>query len=138
MPEPTEADCHNGIPANLTGFGAGTLKAPIRENLEKICKLLDIEDIVVPVPGLFSQTLPQYRSEIKGIALLHADGDWYKSTMDIFNTLYDIVVPNGFIQVDDYGHWEGCRKAIHDFMCHRGESFKLKSIDDTGIWFQKE
>ncbi|NJL67424.1 MAG: glycosyltransferase [Microcoleus sp. SM1_3_4] len=58
--------------------------------------------------------------------------------METFNTLYDIVVSNGIIQVDDYGHWEGCRKAVHDFEKLRGESFELHQIDYTGVWFKKK
>ncbi|MEG4498471.1 TylF/MycF/NovP-related O-methyltransferase [Microcoleus sp. F10-C6] len=137
MPAPTEIDRHQGIPANLTGFGEGTLKAPISENLDKICELLQVRNIVVPVKGLFSQTLPKYKSAIGSIAFLHADGDWYESTMDIFNTLYDSVISNGLIQVDDYGHWEGCKQAVHDFEKMKGESFSLYTIDETGVWFQK-
>ena len=137
MPAPTEIDRHQGIPANLTGFGEGTLKASISENLDNICKLLEVRDIVVPVKGLFAQTLPKYKSAIGSIALLHADGDWYESTMDIFNTLYDSVISNGLIQVDDYGHWEGCKQALHDFERIKGESFSLHTIDETGVWFQK-
>ncbi len=137
MPAPTEIDKHQGIPANLTKFGEGTLKAAISENLDKICELLQVKDIVVPVKGLFAQTLPKYKSAIGNIALLHADGDWYESTMDIFNTLYDSVIANGLIQVDDYGHWEGCKQALHDFEKMKGESFSLQTIDETGVWFQK-
>jgi len=137
MPAPTEIDKHQGIPANLTGFGEGTLKAAISENLDKICELLQVKDIVLPVKGLFAETLPQYKSAIGSIAFLHADGDWYESTMDIFNTLYDSVIANGLIQVDDYGHWEGCKQALHDFEKMKGESFSLHTIDETGVWFQK-
>jgi tetratricopeptide (TPR) repeat protein len=138
MPEPTEADKHNGIPANSTGWGAGTLKAPLADNLDVICQSLDVADIVIPVKGLFAQTLPESKSAIGSIALLHADGDWYQSTMDIFNNIYDRVVPNGFIQIDDYGHWDGCKKAIHEFERRCGQSFALRAIDYTGVWFQKE
>jgi len=138
MPDPTESDKHNGIPANMTNFGAGTLKAPIDENLDVICQFLNVKDIVVAVKGLFADTLPQHKTEIGDIALLHADGDWYESTIDIFNTLYDSVVPNGIIQIDDYGHWEGCSKAIDEFERRRGDSFALRGIDYTGVWFQKE
>ena len=137
MPAPTEIDRHQGIPANQTGFGEGTLKAPISENLDKICELLQVRNLVVPVKGLFAQTLPKYKSAIGSIAFLHADGDWYESTMDIFNTLYDSIIPKGFIQVDDYGHWEGCKQAVHDFEQMKGESFSLHIIDETGVWFQK-
>jgi cephalosporin hydroxylase len=137
MPAPTEIDRHQGIPANLTSFGEGTLKAPISENLDKICELLQVRHLVVPVKGLFVQTLPQYESVIGSIAFLHADGDWYESTMDILSTLYDSVIPKGLIQVDDYGHWEGCKQALHDFEAMKGESFSLQIIDETGVWFQK-
>ncbi len=138
MPAPTAIDKHQGIPANLTDFGEGTLKAAISENLNKICELLQVKDIVVPVKGLFAETLPPYKSAIGSIAFLHADGDWYESTMDIFNTLYDSVIANGLIQVDDYGHWEGCKQAVHDFERMKGESFSLHTIDETGVWFQKK
>lgn len=138
MPAPIDVDRHNGVPANLTGYGEGTLKAPIGENLNVVCNLLNVQDIVITVQGLFSQTLPQYKLQIGNIAFLHADGDWYGSTMDIFKTLFNNIDIGGIIQVDDYGHWEGCRKAIHDFEKQRGESFCLQKIDDTGVWFHKE
>jgi glycosyltransferase involved in cell wall biosynthesis/predicted O-methyltransferase YrrM len=138
MPEPTTVDKHRGIPANYTGLGAATFNAPISENLHVVCQTLDVSDIVVPVQGLFAQTLPQTKSEISDIALLHANGDWYESTMDIFNTFYEDVVANGVIQVNNYGFWEGCRKAIHDFERSHGLSFALRAIDDVGVWFDKQ
>ncbi len=138
MPEPTVVDQHRGIPANETGCGAGTLKAPVSENLEVVCGYLGVTDIVRPVPGLFADTLPIYTPEIGPVALLHADGDWYESTMDIFNHLYGSVVENGIVQIDDYGHWEGCRKAVHDVERNHGTSFSLNQIDYTGVWFQKK
>ena len=138
MPDPTEVDKHNGIPANHTGLGAGTLQAPILEGLKLACQALDVNDIVKPIPGLFADTLPQYKSEIGDIALLHADGDWYQSTMDIFNNLFSQVVENAVIQIDDYGFWEGCKKAIHEFEYSQNTTFPLRIIDDTGVWFRQE
>ncbi|GET42080.1 class I SAM-dependent methyltransferase [Microseira wollei] len=137
MPDPTDVDKHNGIPANDTGLGVGTLKAPIIEGLDVVCQALDVRDIVVPVQGLFASTLPESKSKIADIALLHADGDWYESTMDIFNNLFAQVVDDGVIQIDDYGFWEGCRKAIHEFERSQNMSFPLVRIDETGVWFRK-
>jgi glycosyltransferase involved in cell wall biosynthesis/predicted O-methyltransferase YrrM/SAM-dependent methyltransferase len=137
MPEPTDADKHQGIEANATGFGVGTLQAPIAENLAVVCAQLGVSDFVVPVMGLFADTLPQYRDEIDAIALLHADGDWYESTRDIFASYYDLVDPQGVVQIDDYGYWEGCAKAIHEFETQRETTFALRQIDDTGVWFGK-
>lgn len=138
MPEPSDVDKHNGIAANDTGLGVGALKAPISEGLDLVCRALDVTDIVVPVQGLFSDTLPQYKSKIGDIAFLHADGDWYSSTMDVFNNLFPQVVNDGIIQIDNYGFWEGCRKAIHEFERSQGMAFPLRQIDDTGVWFRKQ
>ncbi len=138
MPQPNEIDQHDHISANSMGFGVGTLKAPIEKNLDIVCEALKIKDIVVPVKGLFAETLPKFKSQIDSIAFLHADGDWYESTLEIFNNLYDSVVPYGVIQIDDYGFWDGCRKAIHEFERSRCASFALRIIDDTGVWFYKE
>lgn len=137
MPDPTDVDKHQGIAANETGFGAGTLKAPLDENLMVVSKALQVQEIVIPVKGLFADTLPEYKGEMGSIALLHADGDWYESTMDVFNILYDSVIEDGFIQVDDYGFWEGCRRAIHDFESQNQVLFDLHQIDSTGVWFRK-
>jgi hypothetical protein len=138
MPDPTEVDRANGVPANDTGFRAGTLAAPIEQNLAVVCRALGVESIVVPVKGLFNQTLPVTRGQIGDIALLHADGDWYESTIDIFHHLYGQVVAGGAIQIDDYGHWEGCRKAIDDLQAQWQVQFGLQPIDYTGVWFRKD
>jgi cephalosporin hydroxylase/SAM-dependent methyltransferase len=137
MPDPTEVDRHDGIPANATSFGAGKLKAAIEENLKVVCQRMNVQDIVVPVQGLFHDTLPAARDQIEAIAFLHVDGDWYELTLDIFTNLYDKVSADGIIQIDDYGYWEGCRKAVHEFEASRRTWFPLSRIDETGVWFRK-
>jgi hypothetical protein len=41
------------------------------------------------------------------------------------------------IQIDDYGHWEGARKAVDEFMARRGIRAPLRSLDYTGRQFTK-
>ena len=77
------------------------------------------------------------RSRIETVALLHMDGDWYDSTKTILSNLYDTVIANGYIQVDDYGHWDGCKKALKEFEASRNLHFKIHPIDGTGVWFRK-
>lgn len=137
MPTAGAVDKHQGVNARDTGWGEGTCAAPI-ESLREAADCLGVGDLIEPVKGLFRNTLPQLRSRLTGIALLHMDGDWYESTMDILNNLYDWVSPGGYIQIDDYGFWEGCRKAVHEFEQTRGLTFKLTRIDDTGMWMQKQ
>lgn len=137
MPLPTERDVTGGIGAEASGWGAGTCAAP-SNSLMEICGKLAVADLVLPVKGFFKDALPGLIPQLKdGIAFLHMDGDWYESTMDILVNLYTSVHPKGFIQVDDYGHWEGCRQAMRDFASRQSFEFKVHVIDNTGVWLQR-
>ena len=61
----------------------------------------------------FRASLPQ------SVALLHIDADWYESVMVSLQTFYDLIPPGGIIVLDDFGCWEGCRKAFYDFVAQR-------------------
>lgn len=67
------------------------------------------------VKGYFERTLPGYKPS-DGIAILRLDGDWYESTMTCLEHLYPYVVENGVIMLDDYYTWDGCSRAVHDFL----------------------
>jgi hypothetical protein len=66
------------------------------------------------IKGWFNETLK--RVEPLNIALLRLDGDWYDSTMDCLVNLYPYVVENGLIIIDDYYQWDGCSRAVHDYL----------------------
>ncbi|MFM6942826.1 MAG: TylF/MycF/NovP-related O-methyltransferase [Aquirufa sp.] len=34
--------------------------------------------------------------------------------------------------IDDYGHWEGCRKAVDEYFAEQKTSILLQRIDYTG------
>ena len=97
---------------------------------------LDRECIVLR-KGWFQETLPVARTEVGEIALLRLDGDWYESTKVCLENLYDLVVQGGFVIIDDYGHWEGCRRATDEFLAGRGLTVRLERIDDMGVFFAK-
>lgn len=136
MPEPTEKDCHGNASAISTGWGTGTCAAS-EEYVQQLCSKFGVENIVITVKGYFQDTLPKLRLCNGRIAFLHADSDWYESTRSIFDNLYKYVDSHGFIQVDDYGYWEGCREAIHDFELRYNLRFDIEVIDSTGVWFTK-
>lgn len=136
MPKPTENDRHGGINADETGWGSGTCSAP-EESVKEICTRLGVWDIVTPIKGYFEDTLPVKRDCVGMIGLLHLDSDWYESTNTILHNLYDRIVNHGVMQIDDYGYWEGCHKAIHEFEAARKVKFTLHDIDGTGVWLDK-
>ncbi len=87
--------------------------------------------------GWFSETVPVDSKEIGKIAILRLDGDWYASTKICLDNLYDKVVDGGFIIVDDYGCYEGCRKAVDEFMLERNiQAFMNFSNRDCRYWIK--
>lgn len=88
--------------------------------------------------GWFQETLPRDHGKIGPIALLRLDGDWYDSTRVCLKYLYPHVVSGGYIILDDYGHWEGCRKALEEYWVEAGvRPQTLVQIDYTGVYFVK-
>jgi hypothetical protein len=65
------------------------------------------------VAGPVETTLPEHAPE--RLALLRLDTDWYESTRHELVHLYPRLVSGGVLIVDDYGHWEGCRRAVDEY-----------------------
>jgi len=70
------------------------------------------------------------------IAILRLDTDWYESTKHELDTFYESVVPGGVVIIDDYGYWQGCKKAVDEFLESRPE-ITLLNIDSEGRYFIK-
>ena len=66
------------------------------------------------------------------IALLRLDTDWYESTKHEMTHLFPLLNQNGVLIVDDYGHWEGSRKAIDEYISDNNIRILLNRIDYTG------
>merc|ERR1711957_832734 len=62
------------------------------------------------------------------IAFLYIDSDWYQNTLDALHTFYDLVVDGGVIALDDFGSWEGCRRAFFEFISERQLSPLLERV----------
>jgi O-methyltransferase len=88
------------------------------------------------VKGWFADTLP--KREIVPIALLHLDCDLYESVKLCLEQLYDDVIKGGCIVIDDYGCWEGCQKAVNEFIERRNLKVELIKVDYEGVYFHKE
>jgi O-methyltransferase len=82
------------------------------------------------IKGKVEDTLPGQAPP--GIAMLRLDTDWYESTRHELEHLFPRIVPGGILIIDDYGHWQGARKAVDEyFQEHRVPVF-LSRIDFTG------
>lgn len=82
------------------------------------------------VRGSVEETLP--RSTIKQIALLRLDTDWYASTAAEMEYLFPLVAPGGVIILDDYGTWQGSRRAVDEYLAKHQIHLLLHRIDDAG------
>jgi O-methyltransferase len=82
------------------------------------------------VRGRVEDTLP---SEAPNrIALLRLDTDWYESTRHELAHLYPRLAPGGVLIIDDYGHWQGARRAVDEFIAASEPTLFLSRIDYTG------
>jgi O-methyltransferase len=85
-------------------------------------------DLITYVAGRVEDTIPAQAPE--QIALLRLDTDWYESTRHELEHLWDRLVPGGVLIIDDYGHWQGARKAVDEFFADRPQLFAR--VDYTG------
>jgi len=82
------------------------------------------------VAGPVEETLPRRAPE--GLALLRLDTDWYESTRHELLHLYPRLADGGVLIIDDYGHWEGARRAVDEYFAEHGPPPLLARIDYTG------
>lgn len=88
------------------------------------------------VKGWLEDSLPD--ADIPPIALLNVDVDWYDSVLAVLENLWDKVVAGGIVNFDDYGRWDGCDQAVHDFMDRANVStFRLQKTARHGAWLIK-
>jgi O-methyltransferase len=100
-----------------------------RADLERAATAMRMAGVASPrlVKGWFSDTLPTFNPE-EPIAILRLDGDWYDSTICCLENLFHRVQPGGLIIFDDYCVWDGCTRAVHDFLSSTGASEPLRQF----------
>ncbi|MCX6319495.1 MAG: class I SAM-dependent methyltransferase [Bacteroidetes bacterium] len=88
--------------------------------LENICMIKGkVEDTI---PG----TMPD------SLAMLRLDTDWYASTKHELVHLYPLLSAKGVLLIDDYGAWQGARKATDEYFAQQNLPVYLQRIDWTG------
>lgn len=82
------------------------------------------------VKGKVEDTLPGILPGT--IALLRLDTDFYESTLQELRYLFPLLIHGGVLIIDDYGHWEGARKAVDEYMAGNHVQILLNRIDYSG------
>jgi hypothetical protein len=131
---PLEAKAHAGpvIQKAYHNFAVGLEE--VRRNFAAY-RLLD--DQVKFLKGWFKDTLPT--APIGALSLIRLDGDFYESTSDGLNYLYDRLSIGGYVIVDDYGEdsWTYCRRAVDEFRSERHIEDALIAVDSKCSYWQR-
>jgi O-methyltransferase len=88
------------------------------------------QDKIHFVTGKVEDTIPVNMP--KKIALLRLDTDWYESTKHELTHLFPLLQQNGVLIIDDYGYWNGARKAVDEYISGKNICILLNRIDNSG------
>ncbi len=112
--------------------GSPAYRDNCRADHDEFLKLMNEQEIpaerINVYKGWFENTLPTYAGG--PISVLRLDGDWYESTMTCLRELYPKVAFGGVVIIDDYEAWDGCTKAVHDYL---GDISSRSRIDRTPV-----
>jgi len=118
--------------AELSGFDF--LAVPLEEVRESFARL-GLDRGVEFVAGFFEETLASLAD--RRWALVRLDADTYGSTRAALRALYPGLAPGGYLVLDDYGSFEGCRAAVDEFRSEHGIVEPLEQIDYTGARWRR-
>jgi hypothetical protein len=138
MSEPTESD------KTLSGKSAADLlREENKDDASSVWCYSSLEEVKA---NLFSTGFtPENINFIKGkvedtlennlpgnLSLLRLDTDWYESTKMELEFLFPLLVEKGILIIDDFGHWEGAKKAVVEYFEKNKLNPFLFRIDFTG------
>lgn len=87
------------------------------------------------LPGYFDETLPGLSGRRWSIVRL--DGDTYEATMVGLRCLYEGLAPGGYLVLDDYGSFQGCKQAVDEFRTEHDIIEPIEEIDFTGARWRR-
>ena len=139
MPAPTSTDIETG-----TGMSTATmLESTAEADGDNVWCVAGLEEVMANVrstgypmgnftivEGDVAQTLQGVYPE--KISLLRLNTDWYESTRMELEVLYPRLALGGVCIFDDYGHWQGARKAVDEYFEKLGHRPYMHPIDYSG------
>ena len=88
------------------------------------------------IKGPVEETLEIKRNIPKKISVLRLDTDWYESTKIELEVLFPLLVKDGILIIDDYGYWNGAKKAVDRYFFKK--PIALFKIDFTSRFVIKK
>ena len=133
LPPPDSANFAQDDTIDLSGYQelAVSLEA-VQANFSRYGML---DDRVHFLKGWFKDTLPD--APVDRLAVLRLDGDYYESTIQGLEALYDKVSPGGFVIIDDYFAFEQCQRAVDDFRVANSISDEIIQVDWGSVYWRK-
>ena len=124
MTKPSENDFRIGAKNNQSSMSRWENGQKIDHNEWVFATLAEVEknfatfglldSSILFCQGDVRKTLNDVPLPIK-IALLRLDTDFYDSTLIELQILWPLLVAGGVLILDDYGHWDGARKAVDEY-----------------------
>jgi O-methyltransferase len=88
------------------------------------------------VPGFFEESLAALAGGRWAVARLDADS--YEATREALRSLYPGLALGGYLIVDDYGSFEGCRRAVEEFRDEHAIAEPIEKVDSTCVRWRRE
>ncbi len=133
-------DTFSGIPAPTSEDGVDAVKftGSWAGSMDKVDEVLAKVNFpkrnTVTKQGVFERTLVETPERI---ALVHIDADWCESVTVCLENLYPKVSEGGVVILDDFGYWEGCRKAFYSYCKKSNIAPVLNRVGNTQAWWIK-
>ena len=99
---------------------------PLEEVQRNVSSLNYDENKIHYIKGKVEDTLPNNTHE--KIALLRLDTDWYESTKCELEHLFPKLVNGGILIIDDYGDWNGAKKAVKEYLKQNNHAVMLHRL----------
>ncbi|WP_316396930.1 TylF/MycF/NovP-related O-methyltransferase [Bradyrhizobium sp. 33ap4] len=137
MTRPDDVDGRNGEPAidewakNQTQTHNEWCYASLEDVTKNLRSTGYPANLIRLIKGDVTMTLARPENLPEKIAILRLDTDWYASTKVELEALYPRLSLGGVLIVDDYGWWDGARRAVDEFFANRPRPM-LTYTDITG------
>ena len=127
-PGPVEVDGHEA--QRLTG----SMRAGWSEAQGFVRRHNPTTDIRI-IPGDVRHTMRQPGHAPDQVSLLHVDTDWYDCVLQPLLFFHDRLSHGAVVIIDDFGYWEGARRAFYAYCAQTGACPLIERVGRTQAAF---